>query len=411
MSRARQFGLLLITLACFGLVTFISERFDAQQQLSLEGRHRRLGDGPLQFLTNLFPHKSNIFAKSAEKELEFMDPSHVMAHNNNPKAKARVTPAEQPSKPVEFLDLNAAAADKQQKAMAKPSTPKEDGKIHFLHVGDSKGSAATGASAPKVIEKKKKVPRDRKEDLISIHHSKIEFVNPHPHLSPRNGSDISTERQGALLMCPKQATCIVPELQLAKKLKIYLCKHPTGHGVRFYYLAREGLHLHPNVELLPEERITEADFIMYPPASAPWHLTECTDPSYKSKLIVLDEFDGHQLISPTITPEQYVERYGGRNKQWYFMYFKRSFVRRLDGDFKRYPHFVQPDVYPLVYAIAEAYVPTHFNNKRDIEIMCTLRGTKGMTTRLRAQTWIAEYGQLNQIENIVTQQVSMCVRV
>lgn len=325
-----------------------------------------------------------------------MDPEHLAAHKPKLTSNQESKDSSSPTKQIVTKSV---------------VTDKNDGTIHFLHDGETGNVKAATIQKEVAKPKKKKVPQAKKEDLINIHNQKIEFVNPHPYLSPRNGTDISTEHQGSLLMCPKQATCIVPELQLAKKLKIYLCKHPTGHGVRFYYIAREGLHMHPNVELLTEDRIAEADFILYPPASAPWHLTECTDPAYKSRLIVLDEFDGHQLISPTVTPEQYVERYGGRNKQWYFMYFKRSFVRRLDGDFKRYPHFVQPDVYPLVYAIAEAYVPIHFNNKRDIEIMCTLRGTKGMTTRLRTQTWVSEYGHHNQIENIVTEQVSAVNRL
>lgn len=310
--------------------------------------------------------------------MEFMD-----LRTTKEKAETKKSPA---AKPIEFVEL-----------VPEKKTQIEEKKTNIRFRQDA--SSTKGQDKP--AQKKPK----GKDEYLNIHEP-IEFVNPHPVQSPREGTDISPIHQMALLKCPKQSTCIVPELQLAKKLKVYLCKHPTKHGVRFYYLAREGLLLHPGVELVTEDRINEADYIFYLPGSAPWHLTEVTDHKYASRLIVLDEFDGHQLISPTITPEQYVERYGGRNKPWYFMYFKRSFVRRLDGDFKRYPHFAQPDVYPMTYAIAEAYIPAQFNFQREIDILCTLRGTKAMTTRMRAQTWVAEYGVARGIKDIITSQVS-----
>ena len=66
------------------------------------------------------------------------------------------------------------------------------------------------------------------------------------------------------------------------------------------------------------------------------------------------------------------------------MYYKRSFVKRKHGKFLSYPHFVLPQVYPMTYALAEAYTMTHqFNFQREIEILCTLRGSKQMSTRLR----------------------------
>ena len=124
-------------------------------------------------------------------------------------------------------------------------------------------------------------------------------------------------------------------------------------------------------------------------------------------MVVLDEFErmAITLVSPTLSPEQYVAGYGGRSKPWYFMYFKRSFVTRRDGIFKRYPHLSQYEVYPMTYAIAEAYIPSHFNVKREIEILCTLRGHKSMSTRLRTQKWVAEYGHTRQIKNIISGEV------
>ena len=58
-------------------------------------------------------------------------------------------------------------------------------------------------------------------------------------------------------------------------MKVYFCRHPTNSGVRFYFLAREGLLLHPNVEMVPFDRVQEADYIVYLPGSAPWQKTEC----------------------------------------------------------------------------------------------------------------------------------------
>lgn len=341
---------------------------------------RRLFDAPLQFLTNFQPQKT------IDKPLEFLSTEHIkqsqaVSHSKDT-TKAKESATSKHYSEVQFLDIKP---DKPVLSQGKKSSGTD---IHFQH---DKSELKVNKPKPK-------------EEFVNIH-KPIDFVNPHPIQSPREGTDISPQHQLTLLKCPKQSTCIVPQLQLAKKTKVYLCKHPTRHGVRFYYIAREGLLMHPNVELMTEDRIAEADFIIYPPGSAPWHLTECTDPSYKSRLIVLDEFDGHQLIAPTIKPEEYVERYGGRNKKWYFMYFKRSFVRRLDGDFKRYPHFAHPDVYPMTYAIAEAYIPTEFNFQREIDILCTLRGTKAMTTRMRTQTWVAEYGVSRNIKQIVTSQV------
>lgn len=330
----------------------------------------------LNFLDNLFSRSAN------EKPLVFLTKEETDAH----KPKKQFIPLL--SKSIEFLDLGSSTRKE-----PKPTT----NSIHFL---DPKSS---------LLENGRNIVSSRSSNnlkpKVQEFHELQKVVNPHPFLSPRNGTDISSLHQMAVLLCPNQSKCIVPQLQLKKKLKVYLCRHPARQGVRFYYLAREGLLLHPNVEMLNEEAIHQADYIVYLPGSAPWHLTECTNSSFASKLLVLDEYDGHSLISPTVSPDEYIARYGGRSKPWYFMYFKRSFVRRTDGLFQGYPHLHHKDVYPMTYAIAEAYLPSHFNFKREIEILCTLRGSKHMTTRLRAQTWVAEYGIARNINNIVTEQV------
>jgi hypothetical protein len=95
---------------------------------------------------------------------------------------------------------------------------------------------------------------------------------------------------------------------------------------------------------------------------------------------------------------------------WYFVYFKRSFVRRNDGKFQGYPHLSRFDTFPMVYAIAEAYLPHTFWHKREIDILCTLRGSKQMATRLRVQNWIAEYGKEREIKKVISGQLDSSQR-
>jgi hypothetical protein len=236
-------------------------------------------------------------------------------------------------------------------------------------------------------------------------------VTFHPRVSPRNGTDISTEAQQlAALHCPNQSKCIVPALQLAVKLKIYYCKHPVRQGVRFWNLIYEGLLMHPNVELLDQSEMHTADFVVYLPGSAPWHRTECANVSLARNMIVVDEFDFHNLYYPRPSDEEVIAEYG--SLQWYFMYYKRSFIKRKNGTFLGFPHFDKstPEVYPLTYALAEAYTSPQFNFQREIEILCTLRGSKQMSTRLRVQEWVAEYGTVRNVTNMTSKQVNRADR-
>ena len=268
---------------------------------------------------------------------------------------------------------------------------------------------STAESAERKSLRKHSKPK-KKSFIDSFNVSHIMEINAyHPHYSPRNGTDISESQQLSLLRCPNQSKCIVPELQLEAKLKVYFCKHKANSGVRFYYLMREGLLLHPNVILVEEADMYEADFVIFLPGSAPWHKTECTNVSLASKMIVMDEFDGHTLFSPRKSEADLIAAYG-ESQRWYTLYFKRSFVSRSDGVFKNYPHFRVPDVYPMTYALAEAYLQHHFNFDRDIEVLCTLRGSPQMATRLRVQNWVAEYGITREIKNIVSSQLNKASR-
>lgn len=247
---------------------------------------------------------------------------------------------------------------------------------------------------------------DSNRTVVSHAYAATNSYEYHPPYSPRPGTDISESQQLAVLKCHNQSRCIVPELQLKIVLRVYLCKHPTKQGVRFYFLAREGFLLHPNVILVDESEMDTADFIVYLPGSSPWHLTECTNMTHMKKLIVLDEFDGFTLFHPRSTIEEMKAVYGPK-MVWYFMYFKRSFVARIDGKFLRYPHLETPDVYPMTYALAEAYLPNVFNFKREIEILCTLRGSSKMITRQRVQDWVTEYATNRSVANVITSQVDL----
>ena len=87
----------------------------------------------------------------------------------------------------------------------------------------------------------------------------------------------------AMIKCVNQTRCIQPVLQLKRDYKVYYCKH-VSHGVRFYFLAREGLLLHPRLILVPTPE--QADVIVYLPESAVWHKTECNKPELRNKLVI-----------------------------------------------------------------------------------------------------------------------------
>jgi hypothetical protein len=212
--------------------------------------------------------------------------------------------------------------------------------------------------------------------------------------SPSPGTDI-TKDSIQIIKCHNQTTCILPELQLQRLYKVYYCLR-TSYGIRFYFLIKEGLLLHPNIQLTSD--IDEADIVVYLPVSSPWPKSECADPKYASKLLVLDEGDGSHLFSPS-----------DQAKDWNILYFKRSYVQRHDGKFKGYMNYVRerPKVLPMTYIIAEAYVKPEFTTirDRDFEIVCTLRGSKQDPTRLRVRQWVEEYAKSRSVQKYVAGQV------
>ena len=223
----------------------------------------------------------------------------------------------------------------------------------------------------------------------------IKITDAWQHItSPSPGTDISTNAVG-LIKCHNQSSCILPELQLREKYKVYYCAR-TGYGVRFYYLVREGLLLHPNIAMT--SNIDEADIVVYLPVSSPWDKSECANEKYYSKLLVLDEGDGPHIFNPDNAPSS-----------WNVLYFKRSYVRRHDGKFNGYMGYLddKPKVLPMTYIIAEAYVKPEFNTikQRDFDIVCTLRGSKQDPTRLRIRLWVEEYAKARGIAKYVAGQV------
>jgi hypothetical protein len=324
----------------------------------------------------------------AHKKDDKKSPEHTKESREQSELEAFLAEEGMEKLPGHALQGNTHAAVDKNGDKQKPAKSKKDKRKDKK---DKNSKAATASGDPKKAQQKK-------DTHTHLHGKDPELHNYHALVSPRVGSAINTpEEQLKLLKCENQAKCVIPELQLVKKLRVYMCIHPTNHGVRFYFLVKEGLVLHPNVELMDsyDEALKSPDdggahYIVYLPGSSPWHRTECTNSTQANKLIVMDEFDGHTLFFPYKTADE-VQAVYGDDMLWYDMYFKRSFVARRDGKFLSHPHLNKLDVYPLTYAISEAYLPQHFQMVRNLEIMCTLRGNARMQTRLRVQTWIQEY--------------------
>jgi hypothetical protein len=215
----------------------------------------------------------------------------------------------------------------------------------------------------------------------------------------------------SFLTCANQSLCLTPLLQVNIPIKLYLCKHTSQGGVRFFYLVRDGLLLHPHVHLVDQLNFDLIDYLIYLPNSSPWPKSECGDPRYASKLIVLDEFDGSLNFAPFANKEERLKHYPvdphSKAPLWNFLFFKRSYVRREDGVFIGYPHLAKKDVYPMVYSIASGYLQDTFNQQRDREIACTLRGSDNQLTRLRVQQWVADYITTRNLTNSTHGEVTL----
>lgn len=199
----------------------------------------------------------------------------------------------------------------------------------------------------------------------------------------------------AKLKCGNQTKCLTPNLQLQKVYKVYYCKH-INYGVRFFFLVKEGLLLHPSILLVSNPG--DADVIIYLPTSSEWSKSECGRPEWYHKLVVLDEGDGQGLFHPPNAP-----------KDWYLMYFKRSYVKRENGAFHGFLNYVhRENVFPMTYTVAEAYVRPRYLplDRRDTQILCTLRGHGGDPVRQRVREWTEQYAKARGITKYRTGEVN-----
>lgn len=125
------------------------------------------------------------------------------------------------------------------------------------------------------------------------------------------GAEERDTSKPAILRCHNQTQCIPPKLQLQRPFNVYYCKH-IAYGVRFYYLIREGLLLHPLINLVDSPEA--ADYLVYLPVSAEWEKSECNKDAFRGKTIVLDEGDWPQLFDPPAPASE----------EKFPLYFKRS---------------------------------------------------------------------------------------
>lgn len=167
------------------------------------------------------------------------------------------------------------------------------------------------------------------ESMLDVQSNRLSYQHSY-WKSPSNGTDISNPMPG--IKCINQTLCIEPALQLQKQYNVYMCKH-IDYGVRFFYLIREGLLLHPNINLISD--ITQAELIVYLPGSSEWKKSECGMFKYMDRMIILDEGDGPELFFPPgLSGDEY--RFNPdkkNNKLYYLTYFKRSYVKRENGSY------------------------------------------------------------------------------
>jgi hypothetical protein len=67
-----------------------------------------------------------------------------------------------------------------------------------------------------------------------------------------------------------------------------------------------------------------------------------------------------------------------------------------------------PNIFPMTYTIADAYVKNVFTPlaQRDLELVCTLRGSNSDMVRLRVRQWMEEYARARGLKNYVVGQVN-----
>lgn len=201
-----------------------------------------------------------------------------------------------------------------------------------------------------------------------------DFENDFPnHLSTELDNMLNYYRKMTLI---SNQTNISPKLTLTNSYQIYYCKTTRQTGIRFDFLVREGLLLHPMINLVTSP--DQATIVIMIPGSTNWKESECNKPEIIPKIIVLDENDGQEINGDTN----------------FLMTFKRSYVKRKDGKFLGYMHYLSnPKVFPMTYTIGNSYIRPQFfpHEKRVLEILCTLRPYDNDPTRKRVYNFVKEY--------------------
>jgi hypothetical protein len=75
-------------------------------------------------------------------------------------------------------------------------------------------------------------------------------------------------------------------------------------------------------------------------------------------------------------------------------------------------YLTDPTIFPMTYTIAEAYVKNLFTtmSQRELEIVCTLRGSNSDPVRLRVRQWVEEYAKARGVKNYVAGQINSASR-
>lgn len=198
--------------------------------------------------------------------------------------------------------------------------------------------------------------------------------------SPSSGTLVTAANQQSLVSCANQTICLKPHLQLAKRFKVYLCKRLQHYGVNVHYVVAEGLNLHPKVDMVQD--MAEADFVIYMPVFSPWNKSECNQTYLSNKLIVLDDYSSPKaLYSPPGA------------KDWYLLYFKRSYVDKKGGLFVGFPHLLAANVLPLTFSLQELDLHPNFQMNRAVDVYSPIKPSKRVPAKKRVLDWLQEFGK------------------
>lgn len=201
-----------------------------------------------------------------------------------------------------------------------------------------------------------------------------DYVSPFPSHDPVELEQ--TLRSFRKLSSHNNQTLIHPNLTLKNNYSVYYCKTTRKTGIRFDFLVREGLLLHPNINLTSSPE--DAQIIIMIPGSTNWKNSECNKEHLLKKIIVLDENDDPEI---------------GESRNFLFI-FKRSYVRRSDGIFLGYMRYLTNEkVFPMTYPVGNSYIRTNFfpHSNRVLQLLCTLRPFNSDPTRKRVYGFVKEY--------------------